>query len=64
MKQIITELTLEATIDDVTIEVVHTLTEVEIIHRKDGDMLANFYFPAMAVDSLIEMLQKRKELMG
>jgi hypothetical protein len=64
MKQTITEVTLEATIDDISIEVVHTRTEVEIIHRKDGDMFANFYFPAIAVDSLIEMLQKRKELMG
>ena len=52
--------------DGVTLTVTHgTKYEETEIRRQDGNDKPDFItIPFSAVDSLIEMLQKRKELMG
>jgi hypothetical protein len=64
MKQTITELTIQSKIDDTTFEVLHDLDSIQFAMKEGEDRWVFFRIPAEFCDSLIEMLQKRKELMA
>jgi hypothetical protein len=64
MKQTITELEIRTVHEDIIIEVTHGKTTINIGRKEGEERWVFFDIPAEFCDSLIEMLQKRKELMG
>ena len=64
MKQTIKEFTIKTEIDDVIIEVSHLKTYCDIVIKDKDQLLGSLEINNELIDSLIEMLQKRKELMG
>jgi hypothetical protein len=65
MKQTITELEIRTEREPFILEVQHHLSSIQLGKQEDEDSNWDFFeIPAEFCDSLIDMLQKRKELMG